>query len=112
MLVVYSGLAIALGQLAVTLLARNLGEPSISANFLFHIFSQWTLYAFVALYGSAVISMIILLRLFPLAQISITVFAVTLIGAVIMNILVGDPISLMQLFGVFIVFCGAVLINA
>ena len=105
-LIVLSGLAIASGQGCMTIFARGVPQPLDAAAMIRYSVTAWSLYAFALLYGAGMCAMLLLLRKFPLAQVSVSIVGVTIIASVLLTFALGQTLGWMQMLGILVVFAG------
>jgi drug/metabolite transporter (DMT)-like permease len=110
-LIIYSGMAIAAGQGCMTAFARGIPQPFEVLEVLRYCLVAPSFYGFIALYGSGTAAMIYLLRIYPLAQVSISILAVTILCSVAITYWFGESLSVQQLVGIALVFVGVALIQ-
>ncbi|CAN5429900.1 hypothetical protein BH11PSE11_BH11PSE11_02350 [soil metagenome] len=110
-LIIYSGMAIAAGQGCMTAFARGIPQPFDIVTIIRHSLITPSFYGFLALYGSGTAAMIYLLRSYPLAQVSISILAITILCSVALTYWFGESLSLQQLAGIALVFVGVALIQ-
>jgi drug/metabolite transporter (DMT)-like permease len=111
-LIVFSGMAIAGGQGCITVYARGLSSSFHMAQAILYSLTAWSFYGFVILYGSGTVAMVFLLRSLPLAQVSISILAITFLCTTALTFWFGDHLSIQQLVGIALVLVGVTLIQS
>lgn len=110
-LMLYSGATIAGGQALMSMVSRRLPAEEPVASMLGQSALRWELWLAVALYGTGMVAMLVLMRVLPLAQVSIGVLAVTILCNVGFTLAMGQSLSLAQYVGIAMVFGGMVLLQ-
>lgn len=110
-LMIYSGAAIAVGQALMSIASRSIpaGEPAMSM--LRQCVLRWELWLAIALYGTGMLAMLVLLRALPLAQVSVGVLAITILCNVGFTMAMGQSLGPAQYAGIALVFGGMVLLQ-
>lgn len=111
-LIVFSGLAIAGGQGCLTAYAKGLPSPFYFGQTIMYSLTAWPFYGFIVLYGSGTVAMIFLLRSLPLAQVSISILAITFLCTTALTFWFGDHLSIRQLLGIVLVLIGVTLLQS
>jgi len=111
-LIVVSGVAIAGGQGCLTAYAKELPWPFHVGQMMLYSLTAWTFYGFIVLYGSGIVAMIFLLRSLPLAQVSVSILAITFLCTTALTFWFGDHLSMRQLMGIILVLAGVALLQS
>jgi len=108
---IVTSFCVATGQCLLSLYAKGIPSPFGISRWFYYSLSNHFLYGGVALYGVSFVMFIILLRMFPLAQISITLIAILMIMICFYNYMFGQELNLIQYMGAFLAVTGLIALN-
>jgi drug/metabolite transporter (DMT)-like permease len=104
-------LAIISGQASMVIYVRKIPSPFNFLKLVEYSVTAWSFYGIFVCYGLGFAAYILLLRFFPLAEVSVSVLVVTVLAAVIYTFLLGQSITLLQILGVVFVIIGFILLQ-
>jgi hypothetical protein len=107
--ILLTGVLLASAQACMTVYARGLPRRLRAA--LKHSVSSLSFYGFVLLYALATIPAIYLFGRLPLAQVSVSVMAVTFLAVMVYALLLGQRLALRQILGGALLFTGFYLLQ-
>lgn len=102
---------ISTGQSFLSLYARGIESPFIFTKWLQYSISSTFLYVSAVAYGIGLVMFIILLRFFPVAQVTITIMVSLVIMILIYSRVLGQELNSLQIIGAFIAMIGLCALN-
>lgn len=112
LLIFVSGTAIVAGQAFMTVYIRKFPAVFSVNKAVSYSLTSWTFYGFFISYGLALLTNLILLRFFPLAQVTVSILVVSIVTGVVCTFFLGQSLTWPQLAGVLMILIGFVFLNA
>jgi drug/metabolite transporter (DMT)-like permease len=100
------------GQSLMTIYIRSAPALADLGTLVRYSLGCWAFYAFVLSYGLGLAFNIALLRHFPLAEVSTSILAITMVLGVAATFLLGQQLAIRQLLGIALVFSGMALLQS
>ena len=91
---------------------RKIPAPLKIAKIVGYSLTAWSFYGIFFCYGIGLVAYILLLRFFPLVEVSVSVLVITVLIAVIYTFLLGQSITLLQIGGAVLVIIGFILLQS
>lgn len=106
-----STLLIASGQALLSLYVRGVPVPVRVGELLRYTLTTGSFYGFVVVYGAGVVLYGLLLRLYPLAEVTVTLMVMLVVANLAYSFVLGQPLTPVQVAGVVAIMGGLWLLH-
>jgi drug/metabolite transporter (DMT)-like permease len=110
-LIAVASAGIVLGQACMTVYIRQFPFPFDVRKAVSYSCTSWSFFAIFVAYGLAFVTNIILLRFFPLAQVMLSILAITVPAGIGISYILGQPLTRVQVMGAVFILAGFLLLH-
>ena len=111
LLYIMTSFCVATAQVFLSLYAKGLSSPFSFPRWIVYSLSNHFFYGGLLLYGISFVMFILLLRLFPIAQVTLTILTLVIAITFIYNYMYGQALSPIQYLGALMATGGLIALN-